>query len=69
MKMNGEVNVYIHVFLTLALVWSGQLHVPVALTPSKPLQGIHWILDRRLSGPENRSERNGKEKMYEPNWT
>jgi hypothetical protein len=39
---------------------SGQLHAPVALPPRKDL------LDRRLGGPQSRSERSDEEKNSQP---
>jgi hypothetical protein len=35
MKMYGGMDVQVHVFLTSALVVSGQLHAPAALPPEK----------------------------------
>jgi hypothetical protein len=37
MKAYGEMNVQIHVFLTSALVGSGQFHAPASLSPGKQL--------------------------------
>jgi hypothetical protein len=40
----GGVDIYIHVFLTSALVGGdGQLHTPAALTPGERASGTHWI--------------------------
>jgi hypothetical protein len=42
---------------------SGQLHAPAALSQGKS----YWYsLDRRLSGPQSRSERGGEEKNSHP---
>jgi hypothetical protein len=38
---------------------NGQLHAPAALPPEKYLR---YRLDRRLGGPQSRSERYGEEK-------
>jgi hypothetical protein len=42
---------------------SGQLHVPAALLQRK---NCWYPLDRRLGGPQSRSERGGKEKNSQP---
>jgi hypothetical protein len=42
---------------------SGQLHAPVALSPREK----RWYrLDRRLGGPQSRSERGGEENISQP---
>jgi hypothetical protein len=43
---------------------SGQLHAPAALFPGSLL----YPLDRRLDGPQSRSERRGEEKIPSPIW-
>jgi hypothetical protein len=52
MKMYGGVDVQMHVFLTLALEVSGQLHTSAALA--------RYPLDRRLGGLQSRSGRHGE---------
>jgi hypothetical protein len=42
---------------------SGQLHASAALPPGKDPR---YPLDRRLGGPQNRSERGGEEKNSQP---
>jgi hypothetical protein len=42
---------------------SGQLHSPAALSPGKEPR---YLLDRRLSGPQNRSGLGGEEKNSQP---
>jgi hypothetical protein len=42
MKAYEGVDVYTHIFLTSALVRSGQLHAPAALHPGKRAPGTHW---------------------------
>jgi hypothetical protein len=65
MKAYGGVDVYIHIFLTSALVggeWSA----------SRPCRFIHrgksprYPLDRRLGGPQSRSRRGGEENILVP---
>jgi hypothetical protein len=49
MKMYGEVDVYIHIFLTLALVggeWSASRIGP--FTPRERVAGAHWIGAARM---------------------
>jgi hypothetical protein len=67
MKAYGGVDVYIHIFLTSALVGdSGQLHAPAALPLGKsPL----YLLDWRLGWPQSRSGRDGEEKILDPTGT
>jgi hypothetical protein len=55
-KTYGGVDVYIHVFLTSALVGDGPLY-------------RRYPLPSGLSGPLNRSERRGEEKNLAPNGT
>jgi hypothetical protein len=43
MKAYGGLDVYIHVFLTSALVGGGHLHAPAAFTPGERVPGIHWV--------------------------
>jgi hypothetical protein len=46
MKTYGVVDVYIHVFLTSALVGDDRLHAPVALNPGKePPPRALWVGD------------------------
>jgi hypothetical protein len=61
MKAYRGVDVYIHLFLTSALVGGGQLHAPAALPPGKapPVP-----LDRRLGGPQSRSGRCEEQKIF-----
>jgi hypothetical protein len=59
MKAYGGVDVYIHIFLTLAIVegkWSA----------SPPGKSCRYSLDRRLSGPQSRSWPRGEEKIIDP---
>jgi len=42
---------------------SGQLHAPAALLPAK---GPWYPLDRRMGGPQSRSEHGGEEKSSQP---
>jgi hypothetical protein len=59
-KTYGGVDVWIHVFLTSALIAGiGQLHVPTALPPGK---SSRYALDRRPGGPQNQSVPRGKKK-------
>jgi hypothetical protein len=57
------VDVYIQIFLTSALAEGGQLHAPAALPPGKKPR---YPLDRRLGGPQSRSER--REEISWPYW-
>jgi hypothetical protein len=60
MKAYGVVDVYIHIFLTSAVVggeWSA----------SPP--GRFTLGDRRLGGPQSRSGRRGEEKILDPTGT
>jgi hypothetical protein len=43
MNVYEGVVVQVHIFLTLALVGSGKLHVPAALTPGERVLDTHWI--------------------------
>jgi hypothetical protein len=43
---------------------SGQLHAPAALPPQE--KGSWYPLDRRLGGPQSRSERGGEENNSQP---
>jgi hypothetical protein len=64
MKAYRGVDVGIHISLTWALAgieWSAS-H-PAALTPGKEPP---YPLDRRLGGPQSRSERRGEEKIPDP---
>jgi hypothetical protein len=64
MKTYGGVEVYVHVFLTSALVggeWSASR--PGRFTPGK---GARYPLDRRLGMPQNRSGRRGEEQIPDP---
>jgi hypothetical protein len=45
------------------MVVSGQIHSPAALPPGK---SPSYPLDRRLGGPQSRSERDGEEKNSQP---
>jgi hypothetical protein len=60
MKTHGGVDVYFRVFLISALVGV------VSFTP-RPLysgeESLPYVLDRRLSGPHDRSRRRGEEKI------
>jgi hypothetical protein len=63
MKAYGGLDGYIYVFLTSALVVSGQLHAPAALATGK---GPRSPLDRRLGGPQSRFGRREEEKILYP---
>jgi hypothetical protein len=68
MKAYGGVDVYIHVFLTSALVGvSGQLHASAAFPPGG--KSPFYPLDRSLDGPKIRSGRRGEEKIFYPTGT
>jgi hypothetical protein len=59
MKAYRGVDLKIHVFLTSALVVSGQLHTPAALPLEKSPTGTHWIggcVDQR-AGLDDAEER------------
>jgi hypothetical protein len=43
MKMGGGVEVYFHIFLTLARDVHRQLHAPVLLMTGERTPGMHWI--------------------------
>jgi hypothetical protein len=57
--------IFLHAFFTWGeMRWGGQLHAPAALPPRKEPP---WCpLDRRLGGPQSRSERGGEEKNSQP---
>jgi hypothetical protein len=42
---------------------SGQLHAPAAVPQGK---SPHYLLDRRLGGPQSRSGHGGEEKNFQP---
>jgi hypothetical protein len=68
MKTYGEVHVYIHVFLTSALVggeWSVS-HLS-RFTPKE--RAPQYPLDRRLGGPQNWPGQHGEEKNLTPTGT
>jgi hypothetical protein len=63
-KTYGEVDVYIHVFLTSALVkgdWSDSL--PCRFTPGE--RAPRHPINRRLAEPQSQSGRGGEEKILE----
>jgi hypothetical protein len=65
MRTYGGVDVYINVFLTLALdagEWSMITHPPLFCWGKNP----RYPLERRLGGPHNWCERHGKEKKSLP---
>jgi hypothetical protein len=67
MKTYGGVNVYIHIFLTSALVvgeWSASR--PCRFTPGERAPGTHFM---RLGGPQSRSGRYGEVKIFYPSGT
>jgi hypothetical protein len=67
MKMYRKVDVYIHIFLTSALVggeWSSSR--PAALPPGR---SPRYPFYRRFGGPQSRSGRYGEVKMFDPTGT
>jgi hypothetical protein len=63
-KMDGEVEVYLHTFLALALAGGGQLHARATL----PQENSPWYpLDMRLGMPPSQSGCCG-EKSLCPRW-
>jgi hypothetical protein len=67
MKAYGGVNVQIHVILTSGLAGSGQLHAPAALPPGKQPLPAGYPVDKRLGGPQNRSEQHREENILASN--
>jgi hypothetical protein len=68
MKAYGGVEVKIYIFLTSALAggkWSASR--PGRFTPRGRKPG--YPLDRRLGGPQKKSERHGEEKILDPTGT
>jgi hypothetical protein len=68
MKAYGGVDVYIHVYLTLALAGGEWL----ASRPGRFIPGKRapwYSLDTRLGRPQNRSGRRGEEKILDPTGT
>jgi hypothetical protein len=62
MKTYGGVDVYIHIFLTSALVGGEWSALPAGKEPP-----VHTGM--RLDGPQNRSQRLGEEKNLAPTGT
>ena len=58
----GGINVYFHAFLTSALEWWEGKLTPLLLFPY-PRRKHRYPLNRRLSGPQSRSERSGKDRI------
>jgi hypothetical protein len=63
MKTYWGVDVWIHIFLTSALIGvvSGQLHAPAALAPGK---SPRYPFYRRLGEPQSRSGRYGEVNFF-----
>jgi hypothetical protein len=68
MKAYGGVDVWIHIFLTLALAggeWSASRPGPLYPRGNRP----RYPLDRRLGGPQSLAGQCGEEKILDPTGT